>query len=335
MNTRILNREGQLPADHWYQIEVPGQHYNAAAGLVQVIDDRAVAQIVNRFSEEARAEHFAGVRIGRDHLAESLEQPTEALGWLMELRNRDGIPEGRIEWTALGRPLVEGKVYKFFSTEYLAAETEPAGTVTVRNREVRAVRPLRLAGLEVTNKPNNKGGKPISNRDAGDVPAAGKPENQPTMNKLKELLGLPAEATEDQIYTAVQALKGKATEAEPIKNRLATLEGELKTLREAQIEADLDAHKAVITNREAVKAVLVANREAGLAMLKGLKLGAPAAQPERITNRATAAHPADRVAEGEKADKADAEVRAYKIANRCSYEDAHSAVRRLKPELFA
>lgn len=312
MNSRILNREGQLPADNWYQIEVPGEHYNPGSNVVQVIDARAVETIVNRFAEDAKVPNFAGIRIGRDHLADSLEQPTEALGWLMEIRNRDGVPEGRIEWTALGRPLIEGKVYKFFSTEYLAADTEPAGTVKIKNREVRAVRPLRLDGLEVTNKPNNKGGKPISNRDPGATPEAGKPETQPTMNKLKELLGLPAEATEDQIVTAVQALKDAAAGAPAIKNRLDTAEAELKTLRAAQMKADLDARAGKITNRAAAEKMYAADREGTLALLDGIQ--APAAeQPGRITNRDTAKTPAEIAAEKSEAAAA---ARAAKISNR-------------------
>ena len=334
MNIRILNREGQLPADNWYQIEVPGRHFNQAAKLVQVIDRQAVEKIVNRFAEEAQAPNFAGIRVGRDHLADSMDQPTEALGWLMEVRNREDVLEGRIEWTPLGRPLIEGKVYKFFSTEYLGSEVESVGTETIKNRTYPAVRPLRLDGLEVTNKPNNKGGKPISNRSPGEVPDAEETQTQPTTMKLIIAeLGLPEASTEDQIITAVKALKTGAAEAPAIKNRLATAETELATLRTAQMTADLDARKAKISNREAVERMYRADRDGTLALLDGIQAGAAA--PDKITNRATAQTPAAREAEQTQADKADAEVRAYKIANRCSYEDAHAAVRRLKPDLFA
>lgn len=316
MNTLILNRAGQLPADDWYQIEVTGEHYNAAAGLVQVIDAQALESIANRFAEAAKSPNFAGLLIDQDHFSLDPEKSTEAYGWLREVRNRDGQLEGRIEWTDLGRPAVQSGRYKFFSTVYSPAQLEKIGERPVRNGALRpAVRPLALDRLAVTNDPNNKGGKPISNRDPGTPSDAGKPDTQPTMNKLKEILGLPAEATEDQIIAAVQALKTGAAELPALKNRLATAEGELKTLHEAQIEADLDAHKDVITNREDVKAVLVLNRTAGLAMLAGLKLGAAVEAAKPITNRATAKTPAE--LEGEKTEKADS-ARAAKIRNRAA-----------------
>jgi hypothetical protein len=194
---------------------------------------------------------------------------------------------------------------------------EKIGDRLIKNGVLRpAVRPLALDRLAVTNDPNNKGGKPISNRDSGTLPEAGKPEeDQPTMNKLKELLGLPADATEDQIIAAVEALKAPAAELPEIKNRLKAATTELATLRDAQIEGDLEAHKDVITNRDAVKAVLVANRAAGLAMLQGLKLATPAAQPERITNRSTAKTP-DALG-AEQAAKADNAL-AAKIRNRAA-----------------
>lgn len=317
MNKLILNRQGLLPADSWYQIEVTGEHYNPAAGLVQVIDAPALESIVNRFATAAASPNFAGLLIDQDHFSLDPAKSTEAFGWVKELRNREGQLEGRIEWSDLGKPAVESGRFKFFSTVYAAADVEKLGERTVKNRAVPAVRPLALDRLAVTNDPNNKGGKPISNRAPGTTPEAGKPEeqNQPDMKNLKELLGLPADATEDQIYAAVEALKAPAAELPEIKNRLKDATTELATLRDAQIEADLEAHAAHITNREAVKAVLVANRAAGLAMLAGLKLAAPAAAPERLTNRATAKTPAELGTE--QATKAD-DALAAKIRNRAT-----------------
>lgn len=330
MNIRILNREGQIPADNWYQIEVVGEHYNPGADLVQVIDARAVEHIVNRFAEEAKAPNFAGMRIGKDHLADDMSQPTEALGWLMELRNRDGQPEGRIEWTLVGRPLIESKpgqppVYKFFTTEYDVPDTEPAGTVKIRNRDVRAVRPLRLAGLDVTNKPNNKGGKPISNRDPGTQ--SGRSENQPTdtMNpkvlKLLAALGvtLAPDAAPEAVDAALDQGIAKAGEAGQIKNRLTTAEAELSKLRDAQMATDLDARKDKITNREAVEKMYRADRDGTLALLDGVKGGGE--QPARITNRETAKTPP--AGGGDAADQAEA-AKAKRIKNRADELKAQS-----------
>ena len=48
MQATILNREFQRPSDGWYALEVPGEHPNRAADVVQVIDEAAVASIVPR-----------------------------------------------------------------------------------------------------------------------------------------------------------------------------------------------------------------------------------------------------------------------------------------------
>jgi len=208
MNHRILNRTDQLPTDGWYQIEAPGEHINHAAKVVQVVDAKAVASIVNRFNLAAQATaNFAGQRIDRDHLSHSMENPTEALGWAMQLRNNAGIPEAKIDWTSLGRPLVEGKVYKFFSTEYEPDACEALGERTVNGKPYKLVRPLVLAGLALTNDPNNKGQRPIMNRSsalgfvAGET--AAEAEARQILNRAREIQA--ESSTKNRAYSFRQA----------------------------------------------------------------------------------------------------------------------------------
>jgi hypothetical protein len=168
MNPLILNRNFQHPTDGWYQIEAKGTHPNRAAGVVQVIDDAATTSIVNRFNADAAASklrHGAEMLIDHEHFSDQPDQETRAYGWLQELQNRtDGI-YGRIRWTATGQAAVDGGDYRFFSTEYDAANlqaVEPA--IGNRQSAIKAVRPLALAGLTLTNMNNNRGQKPITNR---------------------------------------------------------------------------------------------------------------------------------------------------------------------------
>lgn len=325
MNPRILNRAGKLPEDGFYQIEALGEHVNHAAKVVQVIDAKAVDSIVNRFNTEATkaGEDYPGQRIDRDHLSQSLENPTESLGWAMQLRNRDGIPEAKIAWTGLGLPLIESKpgqppVYKFFSTEYEPADCEKIGTRIVNRKTYALLRPLRLAGLSLTNDPNNTGQRPISNRN-GDP--AGAAENQPektTMKQVIKLLGLADDASEDSAVAALQKIQNRASQVE-------VLTTERDTLLAAQVESDLTAHAAVIANREVVKAQLIANRTGTLALLASLKKPEAAKEDAaRITNRGTAKTPeqieAEQTAGKEKA-------RGAKIANRAS------ELRKINPHL--
>jgi hypothetical protein len=167
MRSTILNREFEHPADGWYQIETPGEHLNAKAGLVQVIDGQAVSSIVNRFNQEAAdyeartSQPYPGMVVDIEHFKHDPDKESRAYGWLMQLENRDGVPFGKIQWTATGKPAVDGGDYRFFSTEYDPADLK----VLNPGKSPARVRPLRLDGLTLTNDPNNKGGTPITNRE--------------------------------------------------------------------------------------------------------------------------------------------------------------------------
>ena len=181
MQATILNREFQRPADGWYALEVPGEHPNRAADVVQVIDEAAVASIVRRFNQEA--EHyeaqngvaFPGMLVDIEHFKHDASKETRAYGWLMRLQNRNGVPYGQIRWTAVGQQAVDGGEYRFFSTEY-----DPKDVTVLNGGKPSRVRPMRLDGLTLTNEPNNRGGKPITNRSrnrsANERPAATSPE---------------------------------------------------------------------------------------------------------------------------------------------------------------
>ena len=316
MNPRILNRAGQIPEDGFYQIEALGEHINHAARVVQVIDAHAVESIVNRFNAEATkgGSDFPGLRIDKDHLSQSLENPTEALGWTMQLRNRAGIPEAKIDWTALGRPLIESKegtppVYKFFSTEYDPAQCEKIGTRVVNKKSYDLVRPLRLDGLSLTNDPNNKGQRPISNRNGTPAHAA---ENQPTiiMKTLLKQLGLDEGASEESAVAALQTIKNRASQVE-------ALTTERDALLAVQVETDLEKYKNRFKpeHREKFKKQLIANRATTIELLDSLADPAAPA-PARITNRSSATPPAEaRAAAGGGEDEP---ARARKISNRAN-----------------
>lgn len=326
-NAPILNRAGQLPADGWYQIETPGEHFNRAAGVVQLLDGAAFDSIVNRFAVEAAKPNFAGLLIDQDHFSLDPSKSSESFGWLLEVRNRDGQLEGRIDWTDIGQPAVAQKRFKFFSTVYEPAHVEKVGTRKIRNRDYPLVRPLALDRLALTNDPNNKGGKPISNRNGN--PAAADDENQdtPTMKSLLKKLGLAEDASEESAVAALQTILNRASQVE-------TLTAERDALLGSQVEADLTQYAPVIKNRDAVKKQLLANRAGTLELLAALQAAKPEEKsPAQITNRASAQAPA---APGAVADQAiETAVQNYRIANRCSYEAAHAAVRRTSPELFA
>ena len=311
MNPPILNRAAQLPTDGWYEIETPGEHVNRQAGVVQVLDGQAFDAIVNRFRAEAAAPNFAGLLIDRDHFSLDPEQTSESFGWLMELRNREGHLEGRIDWSDTGEAAVRGKRFKFFSTVYESADCEQLGARVIKNGSFSVVRPLRLDRLALTNDPNNKGGKPISNRNGNDA-GAGNHEQEPTMKNIMKQLGLAEDAPEASATAEILKIQNRATTAEA---KVTQLQTERDGLLAVQVDADLEKFAPVIKNRDTVKKQLLANRAGTIELLEALQAVGPEkkAPPAPITNRAAAAVPGAAGAD-KKADE-DGKL-AAKISNR-------------------
>jgi phage I-like protein len=333
MNARILNREFQHPGDGWYQIEPKGSHPNLAAGVVQVIDDEASGLIVNRFNEEAdKQSNFAGMLIDHEHFKHDQDKETRAYGWLMRLDNRaDGI-YGQIRWTSTGRAAVDGGDYRFFSTEYDPKDLVVLNKATTAAR-LNHVKPQRLDGLTLTNDPNNKGGKPITNRNEefrrgpDGLPAGSKTQNQRTqMKSVAAKLGLSAEASEETILAEVTKAMNRVTELDgqvtPLTNRVKALETENNTLVAEQIEADFAAagikdekivnrHKPLLSDSKHFK-----NRAERVAFIADLAKPATA-QPntQRKLNNRDAKAPTGAAAEGVDNEAAE-RVMATKIQNR-------------------
>ena len=333
MNAKILNRnQSAPPADGWYQIEVSGEH-PAGKDRVQVIDQKALDSIVNRFKAEAAAAgcDFAGMLVDADHLSHDLDKSTAALAWCKDLDIRNGELYGQLELTDLGEAAVKGKRFKFFSTEYPEDGIEPAGPGKVR--------PLRIAGLAMTNRPNNRGARPMVNRgehrqDAGGTlqnksPADGGATKKTNMKTIAETLGLPAEATEEQILAAIVALQ---SESQKLKDEAA------KATAGAKADEIMNRHAKRIpeASRAAWREGLITNREATEKIIAAMPELAEAKKeaPERIFNRAAASTPVP-VGTGEVDAGAQADaVAAIRNRDKCNNEIAWNRARRERPDLF-
>lgn len=357
MNSTILNRDFTHPTDGWYQIEAKGDHPNRAAGVVQVIDDEATQSIVNRFNADAAAgnlRHGNEMLIDHEHFSDQPDKESRAYGWLQQLQNRADGMYGQIRWSKTGKEAVDGGDYRFFSTEYAPADLK----VLNDGKSPRRVRPLRLDGLSLTNMNNNRGQKPITNRDPnfpGGVPPGDSQQQPNESKKMKSVcttLGLSPDAAEDVVNAEVIKLKnrGDITVADlvTLRNRAAELEEEHETLLGEQVAALMDAHGVSdekIRNRLAPVLTPMKNREERVAALVdfGFKLVEAVkvnetVQQRQLRNRDTKQPEKTSTGAGldekELAQKAEAEVQDYKIRNRCSYGEARNAVRSAKPELF-
>ncbi len=285
--------------------------------VTQLLDKDTLQRMANRFSGEAMIDY--------EHFSQDPEKATTAAGWITGLAMREDGIWAKVRWSNSGKTAVEGGDYRYISPEFEGVEYAGNGRV----------RPTLLTGAGLTNRPNLKTLKPLSNKefqsDGGDPASIQPTKGNDTMSKLiNKALGLADDAAEQSTAEAVAALKNRASTAESerdaLKNKIADLEKANTALLTAQVEADLEKHKDVIANREEVKAALLANRDGTLKLLAALK-PTKAETKGGITNRHPAKQPES--AEERSADKQlEAEVQKYRIANRCSYGEAFDAVRR-------
>ena len=335
MRTKICNRTTKdskgherfvLPDDGWYHIEVTGEHPNREAGIVQVIDVVAVDSIVKNFDPGE-----TGMLIDIDHFSHDMDKSTEAYGWLMDVKNRGGQLYGKIRWTDTGEAAVTGGRFRLFSSEY-----DPDSLEMIGNRRAR---PMRLDGLTLTNRPNNKGGVPISNREqSGGGNGAGAPNKKAnTMKKTAEALGLPETASESEVLAKITELNTNTT---TLTNRVKELEGDLEKIHNREVDDLMEKHTKVIGDDADSKAFwrdnLVKNREVAIKQLEAMAKTPATEDRPRVHNRKTAKTPAP-VSRGDEVEKEGKRLELVEsIRNResVSFERAWEIARRKNPALF-
>lgn len=360
--TAQSNRPFLTDPQGWSHIIPFGEYPHEATGLVQVLDEDALEAILENFKTDALNEHFPGLLVDFDHGSLDAQRPTEAAGWIepghgarpedvMEVRE-DGL-WAKIRLTDLGRQAVENGRYRLVSPVWNESECQALDT------EGKRVRPMRLDRVALTNDPNLKRWKlsPLSNRSGG--PAAATVNTNPKgpmpldyKSKLTELLGLPAEATDDDIIkkcdevmknasivaTEAEAAKkakaendgkiikmesdmaNKCVETEKLTNRVVALEKENSELLGSVVERDLIEFSEVISDAPAMRQRLMANRADTRAFLLSIKKPAPVTPPkpgdkrDPLYNRNTAGQPkpVDQSGQGDPKAKEIAE----KVANR-------------------
>lgn len=301
----LTNRDFKLADDRWFQI-TPIGIFDHPTGVKQVIDKNALESMVNRFKTEAAAPNFPGLLVDFDHFSNDPSRPTTAAGWIDDLQNRDDGLWAHIKFSDLGEKALTGGRYRLASPVWNRVDCDQWTALTFPDgHEAVHLRPRRLDRLALTNDPNLPGLAPLSNRSRapmeGDGTAAesaavtdgrhgGRPssEEQPLSSRSTLSVAEPAAATPSTMNLRNEILQhlqlgGAATDAE-ISEALRRRADELDTLRnrcaglqEAQAENDLECFADVITNRDIVRAQLLANRESTLALLNALRQPEPPA----------------------------------------------------------
>lgn len=297
-----LIAQGQVPIS----LERPD---GTVAKLTQVYDNDGLKNILNRFNEQAQemiaAQRWSGLLLDFDHFSNKADMPSEAAGWIMELDLRDDGIWGRVEWTDKGKASVDGKQYKFASVVHSLNECEVLGNGRIRPKSIRKAaltnQPrntlLKPYDIEILNRAEKE---LLDQKNETDNSPANKAELTEELKmdykaKLIEMLGLNPEATDADIEAAIAAKSTEATqiqesmaskdeavnaakaEAESSKQacnaateQVAQLNNRLTELTSKLVESDLLIHASVIKDPAAIKAQLLSNRDATLAILAAM-----------------------------------------------------------------
>lgn len=282
-------------ATQWHLI-VPKGEFPHPAGVVQVIDDEAVSAMASAFDPKRRVlvdfDHYSDLtNAQREKVQEAgVQLPSEAAGWITSVQVSPNGLLGQIETTPMGRDKLANKEYRFLSPVWRRRDCA--------RLDAERVRPLALSKVGLTNEPNIAAiPELVANRGTErligplvDFLANSEQDRLmsgvPIMDyraKLLVVLGLSPDATDEAIWSGIEAMKAKADSAKNLENRATTAEAKLaeheKLALKNRVEAALAEHESVITNRADVEAALTKDFDGALKVLKALKL-------DKLPNRA-------------------------------------------------
>ena len=126
-------------------------------------------------------------------------KPSPARGWIVEMQAREDGLYARVEWTAQGRELVDGKSYGYISPVFFHTKQKPFRIVSVDR-------------AALTNDPNLPFLKSLNSRQEPDM-----------LELLRKALGLPEAATEDQILEAVSSAHSARSKYDALLKRVGGL----------------------------------------------------------------------------------------------------------------
>ena len=95
----------QFDEKGWAHITPLGEFEHAGAGVVQVIDAEAAKAMVDDFKAKASADNFPGILVDFDHFSMDTDKPSEAAGWICDLRQDSNDYAGPSEQLSRNRLL--------------------------------------------------------------------------------------------------------------------------------------------------------------------------------------------------------------------------------------
>lgn len=166
----------------------------AAGSPISTRDGRGPYRVLDAQSVMSRSlEEQGRLYLDENHstdTAAKLGGESPARGWIVALQARaDGI-WGQVEWTPAGRALIESRAYRYISPVIGHTGDGQIG---------------RIIGASLVNKPNLRG-----------LTALHQEGTMPLKERLAELVGLNAEASDDDIIRAVTSMGGEKKDGETV-----------------------------------------------------------------------------------------------------------------------
>jgi phage I-like protein len=245
----------------------------------QLCTREAFDALVAKWEEDGKPE----ILVDFDHASE-MGGATEAAAWATNLASDEDGLHATFRMTDKGAEALTATRYRYLSPAwYVDEEGHPTelSTIALTNRPNLPVPRLlnaKPADAEPAPATNAAAGEPLSappDAEAVSTPDEGQPETNEKiqMDKLRELLGLAAEATDEEVLAAVDALR---SERDALRSEKEQMEAAAK---EAALDAEADKFVEEqgdkIADKEACKNAYKQNPEATRALFNAIRVPAP------------------------------------------------------------
>ena len=187
----------------WIHLMTIGTYKHPVYGDIEITPDR-----IKRFAANVN-ENVRGIELDIDY--DHKEYGGEAAGWIKEAQVRTDGLWGLVEWTPKAKELIASRAYKYFSPEFEDTWTHPKTGVEYQDV---------LCGGGITNRPFLKDILPLNLSESfafADSPTKGGRTVDPeeVFKQIADLLGLPNDASGDQILGALQVKLGVPGNEDP------------------------------------------------------------------------------------------------------------------------
>ena len=268
----------------------------------QLCTREAFDALVAKWEEDGKPE----ILVDFDHASET-GGPTEAAAWATALRSDEEGLHATFRMTDKGAEALSATRYRYLSPAwYVDDEGHPTelSTIALTNRP-------NLPVPRLLNRKPAADPAPAQNAEAGEAhlpdPAGAGEGNPPEegnttepqkndMDKLREMLGLAAEATDEEVLAAVDALRAERDQLRSEKEQMEA------AAKEAALDAEADKFVTEqgdkIADRDACKNAFKRDPEGTRALFNAIRIPAKAAEPAdgkpaRVVDVNAAQKPAD------------------------------------------